>query len=73
MYTDTVVIASLLVILGAIGDGVGFFVYIWLDNSGQPGDGEPETVFFRHDTPPMTHFRHRAATVVPRPRFARGA
>ena len=40
MYTDTVVIASLLVILGAIGVGVGFFVYIWLDNSGQPGDGE---------------------------------
>lgn len=38
MYTDTVVIASLLVVFGAIAVGVGFFIYIWLDSSDNPGE-----------------------------------
>ena len=38
MYTDTVVIASLLVVGGAIAVGIGFFVYIWIDSTDNPGD-----------------------------------
>ena len=38
MYTDTVVIASLLVVGGAIAVGIGFFVFIWLDSTDHPGE-----------------------------------
>ena len=43
MYMDTVVIASLLVVAGAIAVGVGFFVYIWMDNADNPGDTDTKT------------------------------
>ena len=40
MYTDTVVIAGLLVVFGAIAVGVGFFIFIWLDDTDNPADEE---------------------------------
>lgn len=40
MYTDTIVIAGFLVVVGTAAVAAGFFIYIWLDNADHPGDEE---------------------------------
>ncbi len=38
MYTDPIVIAGILAVLGTAAVAVGFFVYIWIDNADHPGE-----------------------------------
>ena len=49
MYTDDVVIAGLLAVLGTAAVAAGFFLYIWLDSADHPGDGHPDERQERQD------------------------
>lgn len=40
MLTDSVFLAGLLVVFGAIAVGIGFFAFIWLDSNDNPSDGD---------------------------------
>lgn len=42
MYTDDIVIAGFLAVLGTAAVAAGFFLYIWLDSADHPGDEHPD-------------------------------